>query len=99
MTVYPDNMLANIAKTHGLIFSQRVLLELMNKGLKRMVAYDIVQRAAMKTWKDGTDFKDNLSAEAEVQRHLSQKELDNIFDLNYYLRRVDYIFDKVGLPR
>ena len=97
MTVYPENMLINLAKTHGLIFSQRVLLELMNKGLRRPVAYDIVQRAAMKTWKDGTNFKDNLCAEKKVGRYLSRKELDNIFDLDYYLRQVDYIFDKVGL--
>jgi len=97
MTVYPENMLINLAKTHGLIFSQRVLLELMNKGLRRPVAYDIVQRAAMKTWKDGTNFKDNLYAEKEVGKHLSRKELDNIFNLDHYLRQVDYIFDKVGL--
>ena len=69
----------------------------MNKGLRRPVAYDIVQRAAMKTWKDGTNFKDNLSEEKEVGRYLSRKELDNIFELDHYLRQVDYIFDKVGL--
>jgi adenylosuccinate lyase len=97
MSVYPDNMLINLARTHGLIFSQRVLLELMHKGLRRMIAYDIVQRAAMKTWKEGTNFKDNLLLEKEVRKYLSLKELDKIFDLDYYLRRVDYIFDKVGL--
>jgi adenylosuccinate lyase len=97
LTVYPEHMLINLARTHGLIFSQRVLLELMHKGLKRPVAYDIVQRAAMKTWKDGANFKDNLCEEEEVGKYLSRKELDNIFDLDYYLRQVDYIFDKVGL--
>ncbi|MFA5275799.1 MAG: adenylosuccinate lyase [Candidatus Omnitrophota bacterium] len=97
MSVYPDNMLINLAKTRGLIFSQRVLLELMNKGLRRMIAYDIVQRAAMKTWKDGTNFKDNLLLEKEVGKYLSLKELDKIFDLDYYLLQVDYIFKKVGL--
>jgi len=97
MSVYPDNMLINLARTHGLIFSQRVLLELMHKGLRRPVAYDIVQSSAMKTWKEGTNFKDNLLSRKEVRKYLSAKELDKIFDLDYYLRQVDYIFDKVGL--
>jgi adenylosuccinate lyase len=90
-------MLANLVRTHGLIFSQRVLLELMDKGLKRQKAYDLVQRCAMKSWKDGSDFKNNLLADAEVTRHLTKKELDKIFDLDYYLRNVNKIFKRVGL--
>ena len=97
LTVYPENMLSNLVKTHGLIFSQRVLLELMDKGLPRMKAYDFVQRAAMKTWKQGSDFKNNLLMDKDVARYLSSKELDKIFDLDYYLRNVNKILRNVGL--
>ena len=97
LNVYPDNMLANLARTHGLIFSQRVLLALMDKGLPRMKAYDYVQRCAMKSWKEGSDFKENLLNDLEVPRYLDRKQLDKIFDLDYYLRNVDKIFRKVGL--
>jgi adenylosuccinate lyase len=97
LNVYPDHMLANLVRTQGLIFSQRVLLALMEKGLSRMRAYDVVQRAAMKSWKENSDFKNNLLQEKEVVRHLTKKELDTIFKLDYYLRHVDTIFKKVGL--
>ena len=95
LVVYPENMLANLVKTKGLIFSQRVLLELMHKGLPRMKAYDLVQRAAMKSWKQNLDFKEVLSQDKEVLRCLSKKELDNIFNLDYYLRNVNKIFSRV----
>lgn len=97
LTVYSENMMANLVRTRGLIFSQRVLLELMNKGLARQKAYDLVQRCAMKTWQDGSDFKENLLDDKQVKQHLKQKDLDKIFDLDYYLRNVDKIFHKVGL--
>ncbi len=97
MLVYPDNMLANLVKTRGLIFSQRVLLALMDKGLTRTRAYDLVQRNAMKCWQEGRDFKGLLLADREVARHLGPRELDKIFDLDYYLRNVNKIFRKVGL--
>ena len=97
MHVYPDAMLLNLAKTHGLIFSQRVLVELMKKGLARDSAYTLVQRAAMKTWAEGTHFRDNLNADKEVARHLSNTELDRIFDLDYYLRNVPGIFKRLKL--
>ncbi len=97
LVVYPENMLANLVKTKGLIFSQRVLLELMHKGLRRSEAYDVVQRCAMKTWKQNLDFKEVLLKDREILRHLDRKELDKIFDLDYYLRNVNKIFKKVGL--
>jgi len=97
LNVYPEHMMANIIKTRGLIFSQRVLLALMEKGLPRPKAYDLVQRAAMYTWKEGVDFRDSLKLSAGVLKYLGEKELDNIFDLNYYLRNVNKIFKKVGL--
>lgn len=97
LLVYPENMLANLAKTHGLIFSQRVLLNLMNKGLKRAAAYDIVQRCAMKSWKEASDFKDNLLGDKEASKYFSLQELDKIFNLDYYLRNIGKIFKKTGL--
>jgi adenylosuccinate lyase len=97
MKVYPDNMLANLAKTRGLIFSQRVLIALMNKGLARPKAYDLVQKAAMQTWQGSANFKENLLAVPEAAKYLSAKDLDKIFDLDYYLRNVNKIFHKVGL--
>ena len=95
LVVYPENMLVNLVKTKGLIFSQRVLLELMHKGLPRMKAYDLVQRCAMKTWQQNLDFKEVLLKDREVLRHFSKKELDKIFDLDYYLRNVNKIFSRV----
>jgi len=97
LKVYPDNMLSNLARTRGLIFSQRVLIALMNKGLGRTQAYDLVQKAAMQTWKGTGNFKDNLLAVPGAARYLSAKELDKIFDLDFYLRNVNKIFKKVGL--
>jgi adenylosuccinate lyase len=97
MTVYPERMLANLVQTRGLIFSQRVLLTLMEKGLTRPVAYDIVQRNASRCWQEGRDFKALLSADKQVARYLKPRELEMIFDLDYYLRNTDRIFKKVGL--
>ena len=97
LKVYPVNMAANLVRTHGLIFSQRVLLELMHRGLPRDKAYDLVQRCAMNSWENGSDFKNNLLGDKEVVKYLDKKALDRIFDLNYYLRNVNKIFRKVGL--
>jgi adenylosuccinate lyase len=97
MKVYPQNMRANLAKTRGLIFSQRVLIALMNKGLERVKAYDLVQKAAMTTWQGTGNFKDNLLSLPQAAKYLSAKELDKIFDLDFYLRNVNKIFAKVGL--
>ncbi len=97
LSVYPANMLGNLVRTHGLIFSQGVLLELMHKGLARQKAYDLVQRCAMKAWKEGLEFEDSLLEDREVCRYLNKKELEKIFDLDYYLRNINKIFRKVGL--
>jgi adenylosuccinate lyase len=97
LLVYPDNMLVNLVKTRGLIFSQRVLLELMQKGLPRAKAYDVVQRCAMQSWKENSEFKDNLLKDKAASRYLNQQALDKIFDLDYYLRNVNQIFRRLGL--
>jgi adenylosuccinate lyase len=99
LLVYPENMLVNLLKTKGLIFSQRVLLALMDKGLSRPKAYDLVQHSAMLTWKGRKDFKTNLLENPEVSKILTPKDLDRVFDLNYYLRHVDFIFRKTGLGK
>lgn len=92
LKVYPQRMKENLEKTGGLIFSQRVLLGLMEKGLPRPRAYDMVQRCAMLTWKGEGGFLKNLLADKEVVSYLSAKELGRIFDLDYYLRNVERIF-------
>ncbi|HLD82496.1 MAG TPA: adenylosuccinate lyase [Candidatus Omnitrophota bacterium] len=97
LNVYPEQMLANLVKTKGLIFSQRVLLELMKKGLSRTKAYDLTQKAAIKAWKEGSAFKENLLKDKEVLRYLAKKDLDKIFDLDYYLRNVNKIFRRLRL--
>jgi len=97
LIVYPANMLSNLVRTRGLVFSQRVLLELMHKGLIRQKAYDFIQRCAMKTWRQNLDFKEVLLQDKEISRYFTKKDLERIFDLDYYLRNVNKIFKKVGL--
>ena len=97
LLVYPEHMLENLIRTKGLIFSQRVLLSLMDKGVQRMKAYEWVQRLAMESWQGRKDFKALLGLDKEVSCYLSAEELDKIFDLNYYLRYTRTIFKNVGL--
>ncbi len=95
LTVYPDRMLENLDTTHGLIFSQKALLDLISAGLSREAAYESVQRAAMKCWKSKTPFIDLLMEEKNVTDKLTRDQLERSFDLSYYLTQVDYIFNKV----
>ena len=97
LIVYPDNMLKNLVKTGGLVFSQRVLTGLMDKGLARMPAYAIVQRNALKTWNHGSNFQDNLLKDPALRKVLSEKELKGYFDLGYYLRNINKIFKRLGI--
>lgn len=97
LTVYPENMRRNIDATHGVIFSQRVLLSLIDKGMSREDAYGTVQPLAMKAWKEQTSFKKLLEAEPAVREKLSQAEIDDCFDYTYHLKNVDYIFERLGL--
>ena len=96
LIVYPERMKENINRTRGLIFSQRVMLALVDKGAAREKAYQIVQRNAMEVWKNG-DFKELLHRDEEVQKYLIASELDECFDLSYYLRHVNKIFERFGL--
>jgi len=97
LQVYPQKMKKNLDITRGLIFSQRVMIALINKGLSRQQAYEIVQRNAMKTWKSKKNFITLLKADAEVTAALPEAELEPLFDENYYLRYIDDIFKRLGL--
>lgn len=98
LIVYPENMITNLHKTRGLIYSQRVLLALMDKGLSRPKAYDLVQRCAMKTWNEAdTNFESNLLKDKEVAKYLKKDDMPKIFNLAYYLRNVDFIFKRLKL--
>ncbi|SMC16171.1 Adenylosuccinate lyase [Desulfacinum hydrothermale DSM 13146] len=95
LVAYPENMRRNMEITGGLLYSQRVLLALVNKGLTREDAYRLVQRNAMSVWNEGGNLKDRLKADPEVAAHLSEGELEKLFDLGYYLKHVDTIFRQV----
>lgn len=97
LMVYPENMQENMQKTHGLVFSQRLLLMLIEKGLSRESAYDTVQPLAMKAWEEKRPFRDLVESDSTIRENLSTKEIDNAFDLDYHTRRVDEIFERVGL--
>ena len=97
LLVYPDAMEANINKTGGLIFSQRVLLALVDKGASREDAYHWVQRNAMARWLEGEDFRSGLKQDPDVRAHLSESEVDECFDPSCMLRHVDTIMARFGL--
>ena len=97
LLVYPDAMKANIEKTGGLIFSQRVMLALVDKGVLREDAYRWVQRNAMARWLEGADFKTNVKNDADIVKHLSPAEIDECFDTAYPLRNIDTIMARFGL--
>ncbi len=97
LLVYPERMRQNMDASHGLPFSQRVLLALIDQGLKRQDAYKIVQRNAMLSWKERRPFRELLEADAEVSSRLSSAELDELFDYGYYTRHVDESFRRLGL--
>lgn len=99
LIVYPDNMILNLNRTHGLIFSQSVLLALTKRGMKREDAYRAVQSAAMEVWQSGKDFKQLLKERPEIKTAMNDGELDELFDLQKSIRNVDYIFTRVGLDQ
>jgi len=99
LQVFPQRMKKNIELTKGLVFSQRVMLALIDKGLSRQKAYELVQRNAMKSWKGNKNFLSLLKADPEVTEILPQSELGPLFDYQYYLRHVDEIFERLGLTK
>lgn len=97
MQVFPARMRRNLDLTHGLVYSQRVLLALIDGGVSRSEAYDVVQRCAMECWRTEQDFQSLLAAEPLIQAHLSSAELASLFDVEYFLTHVDVAFERLGL--
>jgi adenylosuccinate lyase len=95
MVVYPDNMMNNLEKFNGLVFSQRVLLSLTQKNISREESYSMVQRNSMKVWNEEGSFYDLIKADKEIASILSDEEIEDIFDLNYHLKQVETIFKRV----
>ena len=95
LIVYPENMQKNLDRLGGLIHSQRVLLALTQKGISREDSYKFVQRNAMPVWRGEGDFLTLLKKDPEVSKALSDKELEELFDLGYHLKHVDTIFKRV----
>ncbi|MGL5540279.1 MAG: adenylosuccinate lyase [Erysipelotrichaceae bacterium] len=97
LTVFEDRMLANINKTYGVIFSQRFMLKLIESGLSREEAYDLVQPNAMRAWEEQTPFYDLMAANETVKSLLDQENFDDCFKLEHHLQNVSAIFKRVGL--
>jgi len=97
LLIYPENMKKNLDLTKGLIFSQEVLLLLIKKGLTRENAYEVVQRNAMKVWRERIDFKELLKTDKEVMSHLKENELDDLFDLSKIMNNINKIFERIGI--
>jgi adenylosuccinate lyase len=98
LVVYPDNMRKNMDKYGGVIFSQAVMLKMVEKGISREEAYRIVQSNAMKAWNNnGGDFRKNLLADEQVTKLISQKEIEECLDPEHYLRNVGAVFERLGI--
>jgi len=95
LLVYPQRMRENLEASRGLVFSQSLLLALVNKGLTRDAAYRLVQRAAMLVWEGEENFFDVVHRDPDIRRHLSDAELAELFDYRHHLRHVDVIYRRV----
>ncbi len=95
LLVYPDNMKKNLEKHKGLYNSQRILLTLTDKGCSREDSYQLVQRNAMKVWEEGADFQILLKKDADIKKHLSDEEIEELFSLDYHTKHVETIFKRV----
>jgi adenylosuccinate lyase len=92
LCVYPENMRRNLEKSGGMVFSEKILLALVGKGLARDVAYRMVQRQALKVGREGGDLKRELLADQEIRRYLSAKEIEAVWGVKHHLTHVDFIF-------
>jgi adenylosuccinate lyase len=95
LVVRPERMRRNLEASHGLFFSQRVLLALVESGVDRARAYELVQRAAMRAWEDELDFAELVRADVEIAAALDSSALDEVFDLDAYMRHVDVVFERL----
>jgi len=97
LTVFPENMKRNMDRTLGLIYSQRILLALIDKGMAREAAYDTVQPRAMEAWDKQVQFRSLVEADETITSKLTPEEIADCFDYNYHIKHVDTIFDRIGL--
>ena len=97
LRVYPDRMRHNMESTQGVLFSQRVMLAMVEKGVSRDDAYGAIHRLSMQSWDEGKDFRELVRSDHKIAKRLSTEELDDLFDYKYYVRHVDEIFHRVGL--
>lgn len=95
LVVYPERMLQNLNMTHGVVFSQMVLLALIDKGTSREDAYAVVQKNAMRSWEEGLEFKALLQKDSAVTEYLTEEDLKSIFNVNNFLKNLDFIFGRV----
>ena len=95
MNVYPKKMLKNLDITNGLIFSQRVMLELTKHGFSREKAYTLVQKNAQNSWKKNIPFYESLTNDSLINKKISNKDLIKMFDLNYHIKRINVIYKRV----
>jgi adenylosuccinate lyase len=95
LVVYPERMMSNLNMTGGVFFSQKVLLKLVDKGLSREKAYEIVQRSAMKSWEEKVAFKELLLRDSETMSYLTADDVDDAFKIENFLTHQDYIFERV----
>ena len=97
LTVFPERMKHNMTLTYGLIYSQRVMLKLIDAGLTRETAYDLVQPLTAKAWDEGVQFRPLVEGNETIMSHLSEDDINDAFDYHYHIRRVDEIFERIGL--
>ena len=97
LTVYPDRMAENLERTYGLVYSQRLLLMLIETGMSREAAYDTVQPLAMRAWRERRSFRQIVEAEPGITDRLSAEQVADAFDPAYHQSQVDVIFERVGL--
>ena len=97
LIVYPDNMMKNLNMTNGLIFSQEVLLMLVQKGISREDAYKLVQKNAMQVWEKNKDFKTLLKSDKDILNLLNENEIDSLFDLNKIFININKVFERLDL--
>ncbi len=97
LVVYPENMIKNLQISKDVVFSQRIMLELVKKEISREEAYKIVQDNAMKSWKGKADFKTLIMKDIRVKKHLSEKEIKECFNIRYFVRNIGKIYKRLGL--
>ncbi|MHA7612130.1 adenylosuccinate lyase [Weissella viridescens] len=97
LQVFPETMKQNMTRTYGLIYSQRLLLKLVDSGLSREEAYDTVQPLTARSWDEQIQFRDLVDADPTINAQLSKQEIDDAFDYHWHLKHVDDIFDRLGL--